>query len=260
LRYPAAGAPRARKQESTMAILWRSSALRFLLAAAAVLWAQAASASFHLVSITEVYSDASGNVQYVVLQANAGGQQFLAGHQITATQGASTHSFAFPANLPGDTTGRKFLIATQAFADLGLVTPDYVVRNGFLFLTNATVNYAGVSQVSYSSLPTDGIHAIDPLGNVVKTTPTNFAGASAAIVDCMFNWAERQFPQFFAPAGSAPSQNLAPYYYRHYSCTDNYLATSSADDHIYVLGPMSGGNIQDVAPIATYLPQSGCTP
>jgi hypothetical protein len=245
-----------------MASSSRSSALRFLLAGAALLWAQAAGASFHLVSITEVYSDASGNVQYVVLQANAGSQQFLAGHKITTAQGTSTRSFTFPANLPGDTAGRKFLIATQAFADLGLVTPDYVVPNGFLFLTNATVNYAGVSQLSYGSLPADGIHAVDALGNVVKTAPTNFAGASAAIVDCMFNWAERQFPQFFAPAGSAASQNLAPYYYRHYTGTDNYVATSSADDHIWVLGPSfpNNGLPLDVGPIATYLPQSGCTP
>jgi hypothetical protein len=243
-----------------MAMLLRSSALRFFLAAAALLWAQAASASFHIISISEVYSDASGNVQYVVLQANAGGQQFLAGHKISASQGATTHSFTFPADLPGDTGGRKFLVATQGFADLHLVTPDYVVPNGFLFQANGSVNYAGVSTVAYGSLPTDGIHAMDALGNVVKTTPVNFAGASAAIVDCMFNWAERTFPQFFAPAGSAASQNLAPYYYRHYTGTDNYLATSSADDHIYVLGPISGGNIQDVGPIATYLPQSGCTP
>jgi len=243
-----------------MATILKSAAVRFMLVAAALLWAQSAGASFHLVSISEIYSDASGNVQYVVLQANAGGQQFLAGHKITATQGGTTNSFTFPANLPGDTAGRKFLIATQGFANLGLVTPDYVVPNGFLFLSNASVNYAGVSSVAYGSLPTDGIHAMDALGNTVKTTPINFAGASAAIVDCMFNWAERTFPQFFAPAGSAASQNLAPYYYRHYTGTDNYLATSSADDHVWVLGPISGGNILDVGPIATYLPQSGCTP
>jgi len=245
-----------------MATILQSATLRFMLAAAALLWAQTAGASFHLVSITEVYSDASGNVQYVVLQANAGGQQFLAGHKITATQGSTTNSFTFPANLPGDTAGHKFLIATQGFANLGLVTPDYVVQNGFFFTSNASINYAGVSTVAYGSLPTDGIHAIDALGNVVKTTPVNFAGASAAIVDCMFNWAERLFPQFFAPAGGATSQNLAPYYYRHYSGTDNYLATSSADDHVWVLGPSFPNNGQplDVGAIATYLPQSGCTP
>jgi hypothetical protein len=245
-----------------MATLLRSSALRFLLAAFAMLWAQAASASFHIVSISEVYSDASGNVQYIVLQANAGGQQFLAGHRITTHQGSAAHTFTFPADLPGDTSGRKFLVATQGFANLGIVTPDYVVPNGFLFQSNGSIDYAGVSTVAYGSLPVDGIHAIDAQGNVVKTTPTNFAGASAAIVDCMFNWAERTFPEFFRPAGSAVSQNLAPYYYRHYSGTDNYLATSSADDHIWVLGPSfpNNGLPLDVAPIATYLPQSGCTP
>jgi hypothetical protein len=245
-----------------MATILKSATIRSMLVAAALLWAQTAGATFHLITISEVYSDASGNVQYVVLQASAGGQQFIAGHKITASQGTSTNSFTFPANLPGDTAGRKFLVATQGFANLGIVTPDYVVPNGFLFQANASVNYAGVSSVAYGSLPADGIHAVDALGHVVTTAPTNFAGASAAIVDCLFNWAERTFPQFFAPAGSAPSQNLSPYYYRHYSGTDNYLATSSADDHIWVLGPSFPNNGQplDVAPIATYLPQSGCTP
>jgi hypothetical protein len=243
-----------------MATILESAVVRFLLVASALIWAQTAGASFHLISISEVYSDASGNVQYVVLQANAGGQQFLAGHKITATQGGATNSFTFPADLPGDTAGRKILIATQAFANLGIVTPDYVVPNGFLFTSNASVNYAGVSTVAYGSLPTDGIHAINAAGSVVKTTPTNFAGASAAIVDCLFNWAERTFPQFFAPAGNAPSQNFAPYYYRFYSGTGNYLASSSADDHVWVLGPISGGNTEDVGAVAAYLPQSGCTP
>jgi hypothetical protein len=234
--------------------------LRVSLVALALFAAQTASATFHLVVIKEVYSNASGNVQYVVLQALAGGQQFLHGHAITATQGGATRTFTFPNDLPGDTANRKILIATQGFANLGIVTPDYIVQNPFLFQNGGTINYAGVDIMSYPALPADGIHALDRNGATVATRPTNFAGASSSISDCMFNWAERAYPQFFAPVGGAQSAVLAPYYYRYYPDKQNYVATSSADDHIYVLGPISGNAIQDVGAIADYLPLSGCSP
>src|SRR5213593_1310701 len=92
-----------------------------------------AQASFHLWQIDEIYSDASGTVQFIELSVSASGEQFIAGHSITVTQGMSTHSFTFLTNLPGDSANRHFLIATQGFANLGVVTPDYVVPNGFLF-------------------------------------------------------------------------------------------------------------------------------
>jgi hypothetical protein len=231
-----------------------------LVAAGALLVSQSAGASFHIMQIKEVYSNASGNVQYVVLQALAGGQQFLNGRTITATQGSSTHTFTFPNNLPGDTTNRKVLIATKGFADLQIVTPDYVVPNGFLFQSGAALIYGDTADNwRYDTLPTDGIHALDRSGSIVATAPTNFAGATSSIADCMLNWAERTYPQFFSPAG-ATSATLPPYYYRFYSGTQNYVATSSADDQVYVLGPMSGNAVQPVGSFATYLPVSGCSP
>lgn len=233
--------------------------LRLLILVAATLVATTASASFHLWVITEVYSNASGAVQYVVLQTSAGGQEFLAGHPLTASQGGNSRSFTFASNLPGDTTNRKFLIGSQGFANLGIVTPDYVVPNGFLFLPGGTINFAGVNSLTYSALPSDGIHAIDRNGNSVATTPTNFAGATGAIVDCLFTWAERTYPQYFAPAGAA-SITFPPYYYRRYSGTGNYLATSSADNHLWALGPATGNVLLDVGPIGNFLAPAGCSP
>src|SRR5262249_49410452 len=109
-------------------------------------------ASFHLFRVTQLYSNASGTVQYVVLTAFASGQEFVSGHTITCAQSGVTHSFTFPSNLPGDTGGGKsFLIGTQGFAALNVVAPDYVVPNGFLFTGNATVNYGeGAATFSYS--------------------------------------------------------------------------------------------------------------
>jgi hypothetical protein len=234
---------------------------RFLLVVVAMLWAQPANATFHLWVMTEIYSNGSGAVQYIVLQAAAGFQQFVAGHEITTTSpGGDSHTFIFPNDLPDDTTNRTLLIGTEGFASLGIVAPDYVVPNGFLFLPGGTITWAGIyDTIMYGALPTDGIHAIDRNGSIVATAPTNFAGATGAIVDCMFNWGERTFPQYFAPAG-AVSAKFPPYYFRFYPPA-TYLATSSADDHIWVQSPVLTGNLpQDIAPIATYLAPSGCSP
>ena len=64
-------------------------------------------------------------------------------------------TFTFPNDIPSNTAIKKVLIATQGFADLGLVMPDYIMPNGFLATDGATVNYAGVSQMSYGDAAAD---------------------------------------------------------------------------------------------------------
>jgi len=164
--------------------------LRWPLALAAALAASCACASFHTFVVNEVYSNADGTVQYVELREAAGlsGQGFLVGHSLTSTSSHTgvTKTFPFPNDLPSNTGLKKILIATQGFAALGLVTPDYVMPNGFLATDGATVNYAGVSSMSYGDspltpLPTDGVSALSP-GGIVMNSPTNFAGTTATLV------------------------------------------------------------------------------
>jgi hypothetical protein len=78
-----------------------------------------------------------------------------------------------------------------------------------------------------------------------------------SLSDCLFNWAESNYPSFFAPAG-AMSNTLAPYYYRYYSQTNAYLGTSSADNHLYYLGPLSSNSILDVGALSSWLSTAGC--
>jgi hypothetical protein len=156
--------------------------LRMLAGLGLALHGVIAGATFHLYQIDQIYSDASGNVQYIRLATSAPLQQFLNGVQLQATQGTSSHIYTFPNNLPGDTTSTKFLIATQGFANLNIVTPDYIVPNGFLFLPGGTLTYGPSSSVvSYPPLPTDGTHAVDALGNPVTAAPTNFAGQTGSV-------------------------------------------------------------------------------
>lgn len=156
----------------------------------------AANATFHLNQITQLYSNTDGTVQFIELKAYAGGQQFLAGHTITSSQGATSHSFAFPSDLPGDTgdmmsdgyygmmytTYKSFLIGTQGFAALGVVRPDYIVPNGFLFSANGRVTFAeGADTLSYTSLPTDGSLALNRNGATSVNSATNFSGATGSV-------------------------------------------------------------------------------
>ena len=166
--------------------------LRWLLASAFAVAASGALATYHTFQIEQIYSNADGTVQFVVLHESAGadGENLLAGHSFTITHSGNSKTFTLPSNLPGGACGyygcspsptanKRVLIATQGFAALGLLTPDYVIPNQFLATDGGTVNYAGVDQVPYATLPTDGVMAISRSGTLVPNVATNFAGKSA---------------------------------------------------------------------------------
>lgn len=139
--------------------------------------------SFHLYKINELYSNADGSVQFIEMTVGpSNGENFWSGHSITVSQGGTSHSFTFLADLPSQLTANtKVLIATQGFANLGIVSPDYIIPANFLFTGGGTVNYAGVDSVSYTQLPTDGATSVDRNGGTEIPSPTNFAGATSAL-------------------------------------------------------------------------------
>ncbi len=154
-------------------------ALRWVLALVALVAASAAWATFHTYQIDEIFSNADGTVQFIVLREAAGmnGQNFLAGRTLTSTGGSANQTFTFPTNLGismdtgygqmlTPTAFTRVLIATQGFAQLGIVAPDYLIPNGFIPTGNGTINYAGVDQVTYTTLPVDGalLRAPSPAG------------------------------------------------------------------------------------------------
>jgi serralysin len=156
-----------------------------LLALCLLLAPVSASAAFHLWDITEVYSNASGTVQFVELETcntiACNGEQFISNHTITS----NSTVFTFLTDLPGATQGRKFLIATPAFASQpGAVPPDYTfAAANFMSTVADTLNFAGVDIFTYNvgALPTNGVSSLnEPFGSNVRTTaantPTNFAG------------------------------------------------------------------------------------
>lgn len=140
--------------------------------------------SFHLFHINEVYSNADGSLQFIEFVGDSNGENLWAGHTLTSSNGMNANNFTFPTNLPsGLTGGKSVLVATQSFADLGLIAPDYTVPNGFLFIGNGTINFPGMigGTISYTALPTDGSLSLNRDNSTGTNSPTNFAGQTAAI-------------------------------------------------------------------------------
>ncbi len=141
--------------------------------------------SFHLYTINEIFSNADGTIQYIELLGESNGQNLFTGQTLRASKSGQTSvNYVFPdSHLSSETNGKSVLIATQGFADLGLVTPDYIIDSDvFLFLTGGTVTLlSGGPSMSYAALPTDGKNALDEDGNVVAATPRNFAASTSSV-------------------------------------------------------------------------------
>jgi len=138
--------------------------------------------AFHLWTISEAYSNVDGSVQFIELFTTSPGETQIAGHTITFTPtGGSAVNFVVPGNLSSSTATKSLLFATQGYADLGLVTPDFIIPDGFLSTTGGTLNVFGVDSLTFSSLPTGGTLSINGSGTSGINSPTNFAGASGSI-------------------------------------------------------------------------------
>ncbi len=134
--------------------------------------------SFHQYRINELYSNADGSVQFIELSVgNFSGESQWRGVTLTSTANGVQRSFSFPSNLPsGSTANTTVLIATPGFADVALVTPDFIVPAGFLFTAGGSLNFGNVDTITYGSLAGDGAHSLDRNGVQGIATPKNFAG------------------------------------------------------------------------------------
>lgn len=159
-------------------------ALKRWLAGIVVLVASShAVASFHLWTMNELYSNTDGSVQYLEMTALAGGQQNLLGHVLLTKLNGVNQAYGFPTNLPGNSAGKKMLIATQGFAALNIVTPDYVVPNNFFARPGGIVDFANGADIwQHGALPTDGNLSLNRDGSTAINSPTNFAGQTGRIV------------------------------------------------------------------------------
>ncbi len=160
--------------------------LRTCLATTTVMLSSFAFAAFHLFTIEQVYSNADGTVQFVVLTTSTNGEDaWSLGARLVATPtGGAPRTASLTRNLPSsNTAGKRVLVASQGFADLGLITPDFIISNNFIPTGPAKLEYSPGSSSNmlvWQALPTDGVNSLYPSG-VMPNLATNFAGQQASI-------------------------------------------------------------------------------
>jgi hypothetical protein len=159
--------------------------LAFAVAAALSLPPAPAYGGSHTWDVNEVFSDATGQVQFVELvEANGTPNETgVPGHNMTS----NAKSFAIVgAPLVAPTSNKFYLIATAAFAALpGAPTPDAIIPAGvlpFFFSTSGdTVTYVPWDALTFGSVPTDGTTSLNGDLSTGLNSPTNYAGVSGSV-------------------------------------------------------------------------------
>lgn len=144
-------------------------------------------AASHLWRFNEVFTNASGTIQFVELKecCGADAEIFLSGKWIKSD--ATGVQFNFPSDLNGGTANKYLLLGTAGFAALpGAPTPDFILPNNFFSRTNPeTLRYWLYTDATMSfaagAVPTDGVNSLRIDGTTGVNTPTNFSGQSGSV-------------------------------------------------------------------------------
>jgi hypothetical protein len=141
--------------------------------------------------VDQLYSNADGSIQFVVLRETAGqdGLHRVAGQALTVTTAGRARTFTLPTDLGSDDTSRRsVLIATRGYADaarddpqFAAVPPDYVMDPRFLPTTAGTIAFGG-DTFAYPDLPSDGFSAVYRSGEAIRDNRAqNFTGANFSV-------------------------------------------------------------------------------
>ncbi len=150
---------------------------------AALALATPAQAGFHLWTIREVYTDASGTLQFIEFFTGSGSQQFVGGQSITVSSGGTNHVFTIPSSLPSDSASHAFMIGTAGITNFGAPKPDYTIPANFVFSGGGTITYFAQGGGAYTALPTDGVLSRTWVGGANSVnSPQNFAGTVGQII------------------------------------------------------------------------------
>lgn len=141
--------------------------------------------------------------------------------------------------------------AVSATASSGLAVSYSSLTTGICTLNGSTVTgvSAGACVIAADQAGDNTYNAANQM------TQSITVGAAISRSDCLFNWAEKAYSQFFSPAG-ATSATIREYYYRYYSATGNYL--SIADNSVWVQGASFNNKLLRVGAVADFLSSSGC--
>ncbi len=145
-----------------------------------------ASPGSHLWVVNEVFSNATGSIQFIELEecCGSGFELGLSGKSIFSD--ATGNSFTFPNDLTGNTAFRNLLLATADFASLpGAPTPDFILPDGFFDVTGDTIRWhiyvPATLTFGPGQLPLDGVSSLAQNGTVAVNSPTNYAGSQGSV-------------------------------------------------------------------------------
>lgn len=115
--------------------------------AAALVWAPSAQATFHEMSIREVYpgSAAHPSSGYIELQMYASGQNLVGGHAMTVynAAGTATGTFTFPSNVANAANQQTILIGDSGVLSTFGVAPDLVASGIGIAAAGGAACWAG---------------------------------------------------------------------------------------------------------------------
>ena len=113
-------------------------------------------ATFHVVRITEIMTQAAGDprIQFVEMTMTDPGQNFVDGHEFFFydAHGNLTGSFEFPGNVSNGADGATILLGTQAFADNSSSPPDFILPDGLLAPFAGRVTFEGEAEAIVDSV------------------------------------------------------------------------------------------------------------
>jgi serralysin len=154
-------------------------------------FAPSAHAAFHLWQITQVYSNASGTLQFIEMQDLPSGDPFgfqnaVNGQLIQSISGVNTINYTVPSSptLSGNTLNHSLLFGTAGIQAAGGPAPDFTIPNGFLFTANGGISFFGLNSNTYTALPTDGIMSYNWLtgGVITPNIAHNYSGAMGTVI------------------------------------------------------------------------------
>ena len=134
--------------------------------------------------ISELYSDASGTIQFIELNIGPeGGPDWWKGVPITSSRNGITNLYTIDYPMSGwrmpETT---ILLATQAFADRSGVRPDHIIPERFLFSLGGTLQFGNVDAVDYPTLlSADSRSSVARDGTATAPSPRTWQGITAPL-------------------------------------------------------------------------------
>ncbi len=151
------------------------------------LTAPVATAGIHTWDVKEVFTNASGTIQYIELierqASGVGAETGVANSSITSN--ARSQSWT-GVTVPAPTGQKSFLIASASFAALpGAPAPDVIIPVGSMPFFNPagdTITFAGgIDAWTFGAVPTNGTNSLDRDSGVGTNTPKNRNGATGTV-------------------------------------------------------------------------------